>query len=100
MSLSYFRSGRLPTNYAYVCVNRVSIDPVIQCCTSTKLCCGFMNILYYRSFCNAVQNESTDSQSDTLQFIYRGSQILVASIGRTQQDRGHQNCLNCHKYLS
>lgn len=45
----------LPTDYAYVCVNRVSIDPVTQCCTSAKLCCRFMNILYHSGFCNVVQ---------------------------------------------
>lgn len=88
----------LPTDYVYICVNRVSIDPVVQCCTSAKLCCGFMNILYYIAP-SAMLYKSTDSQGEILQFIYRGSQILVARIGRTEQGGGHQNRLSQTSFL-
>lgn len=66
----------LPTDYAYVCVNRVSIDTITQCCTSAKLCCGFME--FSTTVASAMLYKSTDSQSEILQFIQ------VASIGRTQ----------------
>lgn len=83
--------GMSPTDYAYVCVNRVSIDPVIQCCTSAKLCCGFMNILYYSGFCNVVQKHWF-SKWDPAVYLQRWSDT-GPRIGRTEQGGGHQNHL-------
>lgn len=64
-----FNVGMLPTDYVHACVNRVSIDPVIQRCASIKLWCGFINILYYSNFCNVVQKHWLWKWNLILQFI-------------------------------